>query len=133
MPNATKVTAEKKAEFIEALLVDGNVSRSAKSVGVSREHFYRIRRADEEFAKLWEDAVKIGHMAVIELMEEECDRRALKGVDKPVYQGGKLVGQIRHYSDNLLMFRLKRLDPRYARNVFAGDREQPLVLELVSE
>ncbi len=34
-------------------------------------------------------------------------RRAVDGVDEPVYQGGKKVGSITRYSDTLLIFLLK--------------------------
>ena len=34
-------------------------------------------------------------------------RRAIEGVDKPVFHNGKVVGSIREYSDTLLIFALK--------------------------
>ena len=49
----------------------------------------------------------------LELMAAEADRRGMEGVAKPVYQGGKKVGTVQTYSDNLLMFRMKKLDPAY--------------------
>ena len=45
-------------------------------------------------------------------------RRAAEGTLKPVYQGGKLVGEIREFSDTLLIFLLKGKRPEvYRENV----------------
>jgi hypothetical protein len=42
-------------------------------------------------------------------------RRALVGWKEPVYQGGKEVGTIRKFSDNLLIFLLKGKRPEVFR------------------
>jgi hypothetical protein len=50
-------------------------------------------------------------------LEDEALRRAVEGVEEPVYQGGKQVGVIRKYSDALLMFLLKAARPeKYREN-----------------
>ena len=49
-------------------------------------------------------------------MEREAYRRAVKGVEKPVYRGGQLVGTIREYSDSLLMFLLRARRPELYRD-----------------
>jgi hypothetical protein len=127
------MTAKKKELFLEEVKKDANVTRSAEAINVSRTCLYEHKRDDEEFSEAWDKAVEVGEVALIENLERECDRRAVEGVDKPVYQQGQMVGYVRHYSDSLLMFRLKKLDPRYAKQVIAGDKEQPLVLELTTE
>ena len=48
--------------------------------------------------------------------EAEINRRAIDGTEKPVYWHGKRIDTIREYSDNLLMFRTKRLDIQYRDN-----------------
>jgi hypothetical protein len=57
----------------------------------------------------WDDAIA----EYVEKMESEADRRAIEGTNKPVFYQGEQCGVIREYSDSLLMFRLKRLDPAY--------------------
>ncbi len=46
-------------------------------------------------------------------VEAEINRRAIEGTDKPVIYQGVITDTYKEYSDNLLMFRAKRLDPEY--------------------
>jgi hypothetical protein len=55
-----------------------------------------------------------GYVA-LDLLEKECVRRALVGWKEPVYQGGKELGTIRKFSDNLLIFLLKGKRPEVFR------------------
>ena len=54
-------------------------------------------------------------------VEAEINRRAIEGVDHPVIHQGVITDTYKQYSDNLLMFRAKRLDPEYR------DSHQPTV------
>ena len=47
----------------------------------------------------------------IDRLEDEAHRRAVEGVDRPVYQGGVRVGEIKTYSDSLLTLLLKSRRP----------------------
>jgi hypothetical protein len=50
-------------------------------------------------------------------VEAEINRRGVEGWDEPLHHKGQLTGDVvRRYSDNLLMFRAKRLDPAYKDN-----------------
>ena len=51
-----------------------------------------------------------------ETLDAEIDRRAVQGIDKPVFYKGEKVDTVKEYSDNLLMFRRKKLDPTYRDN-----------------
>lgn len=51
-----------------------------------------------------------------ETLDVEIDRRAVDGIDKPVYYKGEKVDTVKEYSDNLLMFLRKKLDPSYRDN-----------------
>jgi hypothetical protein len=55
----------------------------------------------------WEDAIEAG----TDVLEEEAKRRALFGVEKPVFQKGELVGHVQEYSDTLMIFLLKGRNP----------------------
>lgn len=101
------------SSFLAALAATGNVSGSARSAGVGRRTAYDRRAADESFAAAWGEAME----TACDALEAEARRRAHDGVRKPVYQGGKKVGEIREYSDTLLIFLLKGR----RREVF-GDR-----------
>ena len=49
-------------------------------------------------------------------LEAEIHRRAVEGVDHPVIHQGVITTTFKQYSDNLLMFKAKRLDPQYRDN-----------------
>lgn len=121
MANVTKVTAEKKAQFLENLAETASVTRAAELSGISRREWYRTRDEDEEFAAGWSDAWEKG----VKALEDEVIRRAYHGVDKPVFQGGKLVGTVREYSDTLLMFKLKALRPDKYRERITNEHSGP--------
>jgi len=56
-------------------------------------------------------AMQIGSMLKLRLAEDELQRRSIEGTEEPVYQGCKLVGYKKKYSDSLLTLLLKAEDP----------------------
>jgi hypothetical protein len=58
---------------------------------------------DADFGKAWNLAIEIGYG----ILEDEAIRRAVLGVQEPIYQKGELVGYVTRYSDSLLAFLLK--------------------------
>jgi hypothetical protein len=108
-----KVTPEKKLAFLSVLAATCNVTASAEAAGIHRKTAYEWRDEDPEFAAAWERAKDMG----VEALEDEAHRRAFQGFDKPVYQGGAMVGTVREYSDTLSIFLLKAHKPtRYREN-----------------
>ena len=88
-----------RGRFLEALRERPIVSQAAELAGVSRAHAYRARADDDDdFAAAWDDAMEQG----VDVLLEEARRRAVDGVTRPIYQGGKLIGHEQVYSDNLL-------------------------------
>ena len=112
---------ERQTEFLQHLENTGNVSAAAKKAKIGRRTVYDWLDDDKAFKKLYEISAKIG----IELLEDEVVRRAHEGVLKPIYQGGKLVGKVREYSDTLLIFLLKGKKPEvYKERVDHNVKEQ---------
>ena len=113
-------TEEKQRRFIEVLADTGQVSQAAKTVGMSRENAYRLRRSPHgaAFARAW-DAAREQAGAFI---EDVAFERALEGVEHPVFDDcGQVVATRRVYNDRLLMFLLRSLKPeRYARHALAS-------------
>jgi hypothetical protein len=112
----SSVTPEKRREFLAALAECGNVSESAETAAVCRRAIYRLREDDEEFREHWRRALEIG----TEGLEDEARRRAYRGVEEPVYQGGVLVGKVQKYSDTLLIFLLKGAKPEVYKDRVAN-------------
>lgn len=105
-------SAHRKKAFLEAFAELGIVTPSAERVKIARRTVYDWRKADPAFAEAMDEA---GEESA-DLMELEARRRAIIGTDKPVYQGGALVGAIREYSDTLLIFMLKARRPEKFRD-----------------
>jgi hypothetical protein len=98
-----------RVAFLAALADTGSVVRAVKLAKVARSVAYEHRESDAGFAAAWKEAERIA----VEQMESEARRRAVDGTLKPVFQGGKRVGEVREYSDVLLIFLLKAHDPKY--------------------
>jgi len=108
----TSRTVKKDDRFFKALSAGATVSGAVKLAGYGRASVYEWRRDDELFAQRWSEADE----DATERMEKEADRRAVVGVLEPVFYQGEIVGKIRKFSDNLLMFRLKGKKPEMYRD-----------------
>lgn len=96
-----------KAEFIENLSRGWTVTAAAKATKISRRGVYFWRDEDPDFAAAWDDAIAAGN----EMLEQEAYRRAVEGNMRPVFIKGEMVGEVREYSDHLLMFLLRGRKP----------------------
>lgn len=81
----------------------GSVSAGARAAGVPRTLVYGHRREDRVFAAEWDAALE----CALDDLEGALRKRAVEGVEKAVYYGGKQCGSSVSYSDNLGMFLLR--------------------------
>ncbi|WP_374764277.1 helix-turn-helix domain-containing protein [Yunchengibacter salinarum] len=102
-----KLTSRRRQRFLDALANGLSVSGAARMAGVSRQALYRLRARDDAFRAAWADGLASG----ADRIEDEAVRRAVDGVEKPVFRGGQIVGHVRDYSDTMLMFLLKARRP----------------------
>lgn len=89
--------------FLGHLAECGILSDAAAAVGVDRTTVWRRRQDDADFSKAFDEAIEMA----ADKLEAEARRRAIDGVEEPVYQGGQLVGTRMVYSDSLLALLLK--------------------------
>ncbi len=92
-----------KNAFLAVLATGGSVAKACKTVGVDRATAYNWRGKDEEFKEAWDAAREDGY----DLLEDEARRRAVDGIDKPVYHAGARIDVVKEYSDTLLSLMLK--------------------------
>jgi hypothetical protein len=104
-----KFDNELKAEFLRLYAATGQHNRSAAAVGISPETVRQHRMKFPEFGL----AVAEAYRDFQESLETEALRRARQGTLEPVYQKGVKVGEIRKFSDNLLLEMLRRHIPEY--------------------
>jgi len=115
----TKLTERRKKVFLAELARHGIIVRAARAASPRASGQYGAVRTfkderdrDPEFAAQWQEAVEAAEAAI----EHEIYRRAMEGVEEPIYAGKyreKIVGTVRRYSDPLLMFRARALLPAY--------------------
>jgi hypothetical protein len=89
--------------YLAALADCGILTQAAAAAGVDRVAVWRRQRDDAEFAAACDMAIDMA----ADKLEAEARRRALEGVEEPVYQGGQLIGTRLVYSDSLLALLLK--------------------------
>ena len=100
-----------KPMFLEQLETRGAISAAAKAAGVSKQAAYKAAKRDPEFKDAWDEAIE----TACDAMELEARRRAVDGTDRPVFHAGKVVGHVREYSDQLLIFLLRAHRPQKYR------------------
>jgi len=104
-------TRPKKERFLQAVALTGNITTAAQAAGCNRAAHYKWLEKDEYYPARFEAAME----QASDLLEQEARRRAVAGVDKPVYQNGGVVGTVRQYSDVLLIFLMKGAMPEKYR------------------
>lgn len=113
-----EISKKKRKHFLEILAKTGRVTEAAQAVGYTSTQFlHQMRREDEDFAEQWDLALK----AAGDFLKDEAWRRAHEGVLEPDYYKGEVVGYTTKYSDTLLMFLIKALDPSYRDTGRGGD------------
>ena len=104
-----------KAAFLAAFAECGNIRESAEVAGIGRRTHYTWLETDVDYAAAFAEAQE----NAVEALEAEARRRAVEGVEEPVgWYKGVAGGSVRRYSDNLLMFLLKGLQPDKYRERF---------------
>jgi hypothetical protein len=107
--------ASDQARFLTAFAIIGTISGAALAAKVGKRTHYNWLETDETYAARYEAT----HEEAIDKAEQELRRRGVEGYNKPVFQGGKMVGTIREFSDTCLIFYLKGR----RKSVFGDKRE----------
>ena len=106
--------------FFDTLRECANVRHSADTAKISVPTVYKYKNSNKKiildgveisFLDAWENALD----EAVQVLEMEARRRALRGVKKPIFQGGMLCGHEIKYSDTLLIFLLKAHKPHFYR------------------
>ncbi len=110
--------------FLEAVTAGASVKDAVRHAGVGLDKVYKLRKADVDFRREWNQAADVG----TKMLEQEATRRAYHGVEKPVFHKGEVCGTVREYSDTLLIFLLKGRKPEvYRDSVREGDTKPTAV------
>jgi hypothetical protein len=107
MTRTPRITNARKRAFLDAVGRLGTIHAACRDTGIARSTHYEWVARDPEYVVALREAEDVA----IEAMEGEARRRAVLGTSKPVYQGGRQVGDVTEYSDTLMVFLLKALRP----------------------
>jgi hypothetical protein len=116
IPRNDKMLQPNKKMFLAALAETGNITSASKLTNIARNTHYTWLKEDPAYAAAVEDAF----VQAAENLEREARRRAVSGVDKPVYYKGEKVDTMKEYSDTLLIFLLKGAMPDKYSEKFQG-------------
>jgi hypothetical protein len=114
----TKRTPELERLFLEGLADGHSITTSAWAINIHRTTAFDWRVKSEatkqedgtytdDFCVRWDQAVQAG----TDRLEDEAIRRAARGYERPVFQGGVMVGTTTEYSDTLMALVLKGKRP----------------------
>jgi len=101
--------AQAQAQFLAMFSRTANVSASCRAAGLKRSTVYSWLEHDECFLDAFHDAERQADDA----LRGEIFRRAVTGIQKPVFYQGKKVASVREYSDVLLIFLAKSRMPEF--------------------
>jgi hypothetical protein len=97
--------------YLRVLEKTGNFALACEITGIRRTVINDEIRNNREFAFDIEQAKAVS----VERMEGEAYRRAVIGVQEPIFWQGMLVDRVTKYSDSLLSKLLEAHDPKYQK------------------
>jgi len=113
-PTATQLQSWMRQQlWLEAFAACGSIGEACADTGIpvpTAEHWDTVDSYGFKKRKGWAAQMALGKL------EKEINRRGVEGIDHPVIHQGVITDTYKQYSDNLLMFRAKRLDPEYRDN-----------------
>lgn len=113
VPTIPRPVLKKQEKYLTTLRRSGNKTRAAASVGGTLSMVKYWRTAYPQFRAVEQVVLDM----LVDDLEEECRRRAFRGILKPVgWYKGEAGAMIREYSDLLLIFLLKGLKPETYRD-----------------
>jgi hypothetical protein len=136
-----KRSRELEEAFLDGLRDSWSVSKSAAAAGISVPTAYAWKYKSEEtqqedgsykddFCVRWARAYEAG----VDRLEDAAIRRARDGVERPVYQGGVLVGTTTEYSDTLMGLVLRGKRPNTyntERHEHTGADGKPMEMNMI--
>lgn len=103
-----KLTEAKAWAFLGHVMQTGNLTVSARKVGVHLHSIYQAAKFNPRF----KEALALAKAEAVANLEEEARRRAMDGVEEPVFYQGEEVGTVRKYSDRLMEILLEAHKPK---------------------
>lgn len=116
-PKAHRIPAHWKTYFLEALAQTSNVTKAAEVAKVPASRAYALRREDQEFARLWHQALVEGYEHLE--MELLARLRAGEAKDGPKFDNGSALRLLALHRDTMAQEHAQRrnMDADRAREI----------------
>jgi len=125
------MNARKKRLFRQTFAATQSLAAAARAAEVTLAEARKLRAEEPPADSAAADEQAADLERATAALESEAVRRALEGVEIPVFHQGRECGSTVKHSDQLLMFLLKTLKPeRYAGGREAGAPQRPVVLDI---
>ena len=112
-----KVTTAVLHRFLLALQLFGTIGKASQYAKISEDRIYALKRQNTLFKEQVDKALDIYRNDLQDGIRTAIAKRAIDGIDEPVFQGGKLVGYVKKYSDSLLAQMAKANLPEYQERI----------------
>lgn len=106
-PLFQQITHQEKRAFLAAFAHCGRIRRACHAANISWKSHYLWLKDDEDYKAAFEEAKEMAG----DFLEDEAIRRAVEGVQKPVFYKGEHVDNVTEYSDTLLIVAMKGAKP----------------------
>lgn len=105
-----KVTRELITDYLEQLAMGKRTMSFLKARNLTWSDLNEWITLPSIYA-ITQVATRVGERVRVNLAEDELLRRAIEGVDKPIYYKGQQIDTVKEYSDTLLQMMLKAGKP----------------------
>ena len=106
-----KFTPKRQKLFLSLVKVGVSATSAAEKCKISVRNCYRLRDRNAKFRRLWEESLDFA----VEAAEQELRRRAVDGVERPVFYKGEKIATEKEWSDQLLLAYLRANRPEKYR------------------
>ena len=113
--------------FFDWLAKGWSVGRACEESGLGYTTVFEWKKTNPVFLARWEAAMERG----ADIFEDAARKRAIEGTEKPVFQGGDLVGHVQEYSDMLMALLLKGKRPKYRDRQPEDEKDKTAVVVVV--
>ena len=108
-----EITSPQKKAFLASYAHNGRITKSGIAAQVNWRNHYNWLRDDPIYVQAFEVAKSMAG----DFLEDEALRRAVEGIQKPIFYKGEHVDNVTEYSDLLLIVALKGAKPeKYREN-----------------
>jgi hypothetical protein len=124
---AKRRTCTRRAAFLAAYSVCGQITKAAKAARIDRDMHYQWLKGDPEYPALFEDA----RMKAVQALEDEAVRRATEGVFEPNQYQGQFVYPIKGYEKDPETGRFRKDRPIFGKKPLGVMKKSDRLLEFL--